>query len=73
MGIRMEVLDRSHRPLLRQFENQQASLAQYLRRFALRHTNKDLLARTHVAIDDAGGRRRIAGYFSLATVSVERS
>ena len=73
MAIRMEVLDRSHRPLLGQFENQHPSLTEYLCRFALRHQAKDLLARTHLAIDDAGGQRRIAGYVSLATVSVERA
>jgi GNAT superfamily N-acetyltransferase len=73
MSIRIEVLERSHRGLVADFENQHASLVEYVKRFALRHTEKDLLARTYVAIDEAAGRPRLAGYFSLATVSVERS
>ena len=38
----------------------------------MRHAEKDLLARTYVAIDSRTGISRLAGYFSLATVSVER-
>ena len=45
----------------------------YLRRFAIRHAERDLLSRTFVAIDRHAGSDRIAGYFSLTTVSVERS
>ncbi len=71
--IRIEVLARRHRPLLKQFRNQAPSLVQYLQRFALRHAEKDLLARTYLALDSVGETERIAGYFSLATVSVERS
>lgn len=55
------------------FRNHEASLVEYLRRFALRHAEKDLLARTYIAIDEDGGVDRVAGYFSLATVSVERT
>lgn len=69
---RIEVLRRRHRPLLRDFRNQAPSLVEYLRRYALRHTERDLLARTYVAIDVDGGSERIAGFFSLSTVSVER-
>jgi GNAT superfamily N-acetyltransferase len=72
-ALRVEVLARAHRPLLGGFRNQQDSLVQYLKRFALRHTEKDLLARTYVAVDETGGSTRIAGYFSLAAASVERS
>ncbi|MCP4660327.1 MAG: GNAT family N-acetyltransferase [bacterium] len=71
--IRIEALTRRHRPLLKDFRNQATSLVQYLQRFALRHVEKDLLARTYLAIDGEGEAERIAGYFSLATVSVERS
>ncbi|MBX3250816.1 MAG: GNAT family N-acetyltransferase [Myxococcales bacterium] len=35
----------------------------------MRHAERDLLARTYLAIDGD----RLAGYFSLATVSVERA
>lgn len=73
MAVRVQVLGRGHRALLKDFRNQHASLVEYLQRFALRHAEKDLLARTYVAIDDAGGADRAAGYFSLATVSVERA
>ncbi len=71
--LRVEALARQHRSLLRDFRNQVPSLVQYLQRFALRHLEKDILARTHLAIEGQGEAQRIAGYFSLATVSVERS
>ena len=70
---RIEVLQRRHRPLLVGFRNQEASLVAYLRRFALRHAESDLLSRTYLATDGEEGAERIAGYFSLATVSVERA
>jgi len=69
---RIEALARKHRSLLKDFRNQEASLVEYLRRFALRHAERDLLSRTYLAIDEEGGVERIAGYFSLSTVSVER-
>ena len=72
-ALRIETLARRHRPLLKQFRNQAPSLVQYLQRFALRHAEKDLLARTYLAVDGEAEAERIAGYFSLATVSVERS
>lgn len=73
MGLRIEPLGRQHRSLLKGFQNQHASLSEYLQRYALRHLEKDLLARTYVAIDESSGEPRIAGYFSLSTTSVERS
>ena len=73
MAIRVEVLGRQHRALLRDFENQHSSLVEYLQRFALRHVEKDLLARTYVAVDESGDRERLAGYFTLTTASVERA
>ncbi|MTW20864.1 GNAT family N-acetyltransferase [Allochromatium palmeri] len=72
MPLRIEPLDRSHRPLLADFQNPCPGLVDYLRRYALRHAEKDLLARTYVAIDSGTGMPRLAGYFSLTTVSVER-
>jgi GNAT superfamily N-acetyltransferase len=71
--VRIEALRPDHRTLLASFQNQHASLVEYLKRYALRHAKKDLLARTYLAIDDAPGGARLAGYFSLATVSVERA
>jgi len=71
--IRIEVLDRRHRSLLRDFRNQHESLVDYLKRYALRHTEKDLLARTFLAIDVTSETERLAGYFTLATASVERA
>ncbi len=70
---RIEVLERKHRPLLKAFRNQAPSLVEHLHRYALRHVERDLLARTYLAIDADGDADRVAGYFSLATVSVERS
>jgi GNAT superfamily N-acetyltransferase len=72
-SARIEPLGRQHRELLKGFQNQHSSLVEYLQRYALRHTEKDLLARTFLALDDDGGQTRIAGYFSLATVSVDRA
>ena len=71
--IRIEPLESRHRPLFKGFRNQEPSLETYLRRFALRHRYKDLLSRTYLAIDTIGTEDRIAGFFSLATVSVERA
>ena len=73
MAVRLEPLGREHRALLAGFENQHRAMVDYLKRFALRHAEKDLLARTYVAIDEAKEGERIAGYFSLSTVSVERA
>ena len=73
MALRVEALGRSHRALLADFQNQHASLAEYLRRFALRHAERDLLARTYLALSGVGGATHVAGYFSLSTVSVERA
>lgn len=70
MSLRIEVLGRHHRALLEDFRNQHRSLVDYLRRFALRHAEKDLLARTFLAIEDGAGVDRLAGYFTLATGSV---
>ncbi|MBI2377583.1 MAG: GNAT family N-acetyltransferase [Deltaproteobacteria bacterium] len=70
---RIEALARKHRPLLKSFSNQAPSLVEYLHRYALRHSERDLLARTYLAIDADGSVERIAGYFSLTTVSVERA
>lgn len=72
MPLRIESICRTHRALLSDFQNPHASLVEYLKRYAVRHAEKDLLARTYLAIDDDAGTPRLAGYFSLATVSVER-
>lgn len=73
MALRIEPLHRNHRALLRDLQNQHESLVDYLKRFALRHVEKDLLARTYLAIDGDQEHPRLAGYFSLATASVERT
>jgi GNAT superfamily N-acetyltransferase len=73
MALRVEPIARRHRALLADFANQHPSLTEYLKRFALRHAEKDLLSRTYLALDEAGGDERVAGYFSLATCSVDRA
>jgi GNAT superfamily N-acetyltransferase len=73
MPVRVEALGPGHRSLLAGFQNQHSSLVEYLKRYAIRHARKDLLARTFLAIDEAAGEPRLAGYFSLTTVSVERA
>jgi hypothetical protein len=72
MVLRIEALARRHKPLLSKFENQHPSLTEYVRRYALRHQEKDLLARTFLAIQPSGSDERVAGYFTLTTTSVER-
>lgn len=71
--IRIEVRDWCHRPLLRDFRNQHDSLVDYLKRYAVRHAENDPLARTFLAIEVSSERERLAGYFTLATASVERA
>jgi ribosomal protein S18 acetylase RimI-like enzyme len=65
MPLGIKVLGRHHRALLEGFQNQHQSLVDYLRRFALRHSEKDLLARSGPvafrlfvtdAIDEAAAR-----------------
>jgi len=73
MPVRVEVLGRHHRVLLEDFQNQHRTLVEYLQRFALRHAEKDLLGRTYLAIESETGSERLAGYFTLAAASVERT
>jgi GNAT superfamily N-acetyltransferase len=73
MVLRIEALERRHKPLLSKFENQHPSLVEYLRRYALRHQEKDLLARTFLAVQRDESEGSVAGYFTLTTTSVERS
>jgi GNAT superfamily N-acetyltransferase len=70
--MRIEALAAGHNRLLAGFQNQHPSLAEYLARYALRHAKKDLLARTFLAIDETAAGPVVAGYFSLAAVSVDR-
>ncbi len=42
--FRIEVLARAHRPLLKDFQNQEPSLVTYLKRYALRHAERDLFS-----------------------------
>lgn len=71
--VRMERLERHHRKSLAGFENQHDSLTRYLKHFALRHEEKDRLSRTWLAIATIQEQDRVAGFYTLAMVSVERS
>lgn len=71
-SLRIEPISRRHRHLLKDFRNQEQSLVTYIRRFALRHAEKDRLAQTFLAIHGEQGTEHLAGYFSLSTVSVVR-
>lgn len=73
MALRIEALDRRHKDLLSRFDNQHAPLVEYVRRYALRHQKKDLLARTFLAVQTVGSEERVAGYFTLTTTSIERA
>jgi len=64
-------LGREHRTLLKAFRNQHEKLVEYLQRFALRHMEKDLLSHTFLALHQTGEEQRVAGYFTLTTISIE--
>lgn len=72
MSLRVELLAREHRSLLAAFENDEPELLTYLRRWALRHQERDGLGRTWVAVDEVAGEHRVAGFFTLAAASLER-
>lgn len=69
MSVRLERLSREHGASIAGFENDEPELVVDLRRWALRHQQRDGLGRTWVAID---GRSRLAGFFTLAAASLER-
>ncbi len=66
-------LGREHRQALDAFECDAHELVVYLRRWALRHQERDRLGRTWLAITQEDAEPRVAGYLSLAVASVERS
>jgi len=72
VSIRLELLARDHRPLVAAFENDEPELVTYLKRWALRHQERDGLGRTWVALDEVDDERRLAGFFTLAAASLER-
>ena len=73
MTLALERLERRHRRLLGAFENDSAELVAYLRRWALAHQERDHLSTTWLAVDHGAEGVRLAGYFSLAAATVERS
>ncbi len=72
VSVRLELLSRDHRSLVSAFDNDEPELVTYLRRWALRHQERDRLGRTWIAIDDAAGVQRLAGFFTLSAASLER-
>lgn len=72
MSVRLELLARGHRSLIAGFENDEPELVTYLRRWALRHQERDSLGRTWVAVDQVDDQQRLAGFFTLAAASLER-
>lgn len=72
MGLpRIERLLPEHKIILKGFQNQEPSLVEYIKRYALRHMQDDHLSWTFLAIDTV--EKSLAGYFTLTAVSVERS
>ncbi len=71
--MRLTPLAREHRPLLSQFQCRSPELVVYLRRFALRHQQRDRLSHTHLALTGTPPEERLAGWFSLAAASVDRT
>ena len=71
MTLSVEQLTRAHRALLKGFTSGEPSLDLYIRRWALRHQERDLLGRTWLAVD-RNNTERLAGYFTLAAAIVER-
>ncbi len=72
MSVRLELLAGEHRSPIEGFENDEPELVTYLRRWALRHQERDGLGRTWVAVDELADEPRIAGFFTLAAASLER-
>lgn len=71
-SVRIELLCKKHRQLIKQFECRNEAMTVYLKRYAFRHAERDILARTYVAIHRAK-EKRLAGYFSMAATSVTRA
>ena len=69
----IEVFDPSLHPpsLLKDFRNQESSLAQYLQRFARKNVERHRLNQTFLTLDRSGASPRVAGFFTLAYCSVE--
>ena len=64
-------LGKIHRPALKDFDCGVESLNVYLKRFAERHSLRDHLSRTHLALaTGAEGAVRVAGYHSVSTSSL---
>lgn len=72
MSVRLELLTREHRSLIAGFENDEPELVTYLRRWAVRHQERDGLGRTWLAVDHSQGGVRLAGFFTMAAASLER-
>lgn len=72
-SLLIEPIAKHHRALLKDFKNQHESLVDYLRRFAVRHAERDLIGGTFLALaQDENENQRVAGYFSITTASLER-
>lgn len=69
----LEPLCKAHRKLIGKFRSSNSSLTNYLKRFALRHQETDFLSGTTLAILGIDDKKYIAGFFSLAPVSVDRT
>lgn len=72
MSVSLELLSTDHRGMVSAFENEMPELVTYLRRWALRHQERDRLGRTWVAVDKGPDGPRLAGYFTLAAAALER-
>lgn len=72
MSARVVRLTAEHRRLLDGFENDSHELVVYLRRWALRHQERDRLGRTWLALDESESGTRLAGFFTLSAASVAR-
>ncbi len=73
MTLRVVPLGTEHRRLVDRFETDAPELAVYLRRWALRHQERDRLSRTWIALDGDGATGHIAGWYALSVASVERA
>ena len=72
MSIQLELLARDHRPIVAAFQNDESELVTYLKRWALRHQERDGLGRTWLAVHEVDGERRLAGFFTLAAAGLDR-
>lgn len=70
--VRIVPIHPSHRAVIKRFDCGEESLNTYLKRFAERHSLKDQVSKTYLALVELGeGRQEVGGYHSVSACSVD--